>query len=68
MERPPPSARSETSIARKVGRRILQLIHAELSGEGSEVEFDVEDDPKGPRAANVVVTNAAPSNDSPLVW
>jgi len=39
MERPPP-ARSETSIARKVGRRILQLIHAELSGEGSEVEFE----------------------------
>lgn len=36
--------------------------------EGSEVEFDVEEDPKGPRAANVVVTKAAPSGDSPLVW
>ncbi|MEA3403618.1 MAG: cold-shock protein [Armatimonadota bacterium] len=36
--------------------------------EDSEVEFDVEDDPKGPRAANVVVTKAAPSEDSPFVW
>jgi CspA family cold shock protein len=36
--------------------------------EGSEVEFDVEQDPKGPRAANVVVTKAAPSTDSPFVW
>ncbi len=36
--------------------------------EGSEVEFDIEDDPKGPRAANVVVTKAAPNDDSPLVW
>jgi cold shock protein len=27
--------------------------------EGSEVEFDVEQDPKGLRAANVVVTKAA---------
>lgn len=36
--------------------------------EGSEVEFDVEQDPKGPRAANVVVTKAAPSTESPFVW
>lgn len=36
--------------------------------EGSEVEFDIEDDPKGPRAANVVVTRAAPSNEGPMVW
>jgi len=36
--------------------------------EGSEVEFDIEEDPKGPRAANVVVTQAAPSNDSPFAW
>lgn len=36
--------------------------------EGSEVEFDVEQDPKGPRAANVVVTRAAPSTESPFVW
>ena len=36
--------------------------------EGSEVEFDIEEDPKGPRAANVVVTKAAPSSDSPFVW
>jgi CspA family cold shock protein len=36
--------------------------------EDSEVEFDIEEDPKGPRAANVVVTKAAPSNDSPFVW
>ncbi|MGI5819675.1 MAG: cold-shock protein [Armatimonadota bacterium] len=36
--------------------------------EDSEVEFDIEEDPKGPRAANVVVTRAAPSDDSPFVW
>jgi len=36
--------------------------------EGSEVEFDIEEDAKGPRAANIVVTKAAPSGDSPLVW
>ena len=36
--------------------------------ETSEVEFDIEEDPKGPRAANVVVTKAAPSTDSPFVW
>lgn len=29
--------------------------------EGSEVEFDIEQDGKGPRAANVVVTKAAPA-------
>ncbi len=34
--------------------------------EGSEVEFDVEDDPKGPRAANVVVTRAAPRQDTSM--
>ncbi|MHB8995443.1 MAG: cold-shock protein [Armatimonadota bacterium] len=28
--------------------------------EGSRVEFDIEDSPKGPRATNVVVTEAAP--------
>ncbi len=36
--------------------------------EGSEVEFDVEEDPKGPRAANVVVTKAAPAQDSTTMW
>lgn len=36
--------------------------------EGSEVEFDVEEDPKGPRAANVVVTKAAPSEDATTMW
>lgn len=29
--------------------------------EGSEVEFDIEQDPKGQRAANVVVIKAAPA-------
>ncbi|MEI6500820.1 MAG: cold-shock protein [Armatimonadota bacterium] len=29
--------------------------------EGSEVEFDVEQDPKGLRAVNVMVTKAAPA-------
>jgi cold shock protein len=28
--------------------------------EGSRVEFDIEDSPKGPRATNVVVVEAAP--------
>jgi len=34
--------------------------------EGSEVEFEIEQDPKGLRAANVVVTKAAaaPRKDS----
>ncbi len=36
--------------------------------EGSEVEFDVETDAKGPRAANVIVTNAAPAGDSTTNW
>jgi CspA family cold shock protein len=36
--------------------------------EGSKVEFDVEQDPKGPRAANVVVIEAAPSKDTPNMW
>jgi CspA family cold shock protein len=36
--------------------------------EGSKVEFDVEQDAKGPRAANVVVTDAAPAADSPKMW
>lgn len=29
--------------------------------EGSVVEFDIQQDPKGPRAANVVVLEAAPA-------
>ncbi|MGC9317977.1 MAG: cold-shock protein [Armatimonadota bacterium] len=36
--------------------------------EGSEVEFDIEESPKGPRAANVVVIKAAPAQDSDIVW
>ena len=36
--------------------------------EGSEVEFDVEEDPKGPRAANVIVTKAAPADDATSTW
>jgi len=36
--------------------------------EGSEVEFDIEEDPKGPRAANVVVTKAAPAQDNSSIW
>lgn len=30
--------------------------------EGSRVEFDIENSPKGPRAANVVVIEAAPES------
>ncbi len=36
--------------------------------EGSKVEFDVEQDPKGPRAANVVVIEAGPASDSANRW
>ncbi len=36
--------------------------------EGSEVEFDIEQDPKGPRAANVIVTKAAPADDAASMW
>jgi len=36
--------------------------------EGSEVEFDVEEDPKGPRATNVVVTKAATVDTGPDIW
>jgi CspA family cold shock protein len=32
--------------------------------EGSRVQFDIEQSPKGPRAANVVLTEAAPEGDS----
>jgi len=33
------------------------------NSEDSVVEFDIEDDAKGPRAANVVVTQAAPKQE-----
>lgn len=36
--------------------------------EGSEVEFDIEQDPKGLRAANVVVTKAAPAQQKKESW
>lgn len=36
--------------------------------EGSEVQFDIEQDAKGPRAANVVVTKAAPAPDKKDMW
>ncbi len=36
--------------------------------EGSEVEFEIEESAKGPRAANVVVVKAAPSQDTDEVW
>jgi len=36
--------------------------------EGSEVEFDIEEDPKGPRATNVVVTKAAAPDAAADLW
>ncbi|MFW6437860.1 MAG: cold-shock protein [Armatimonadota bacterium] len=36
--------------------------------EGSEVEFETEDSPKGPRATEVVVIKAAPTQDDGVMW
>jgi len=36
--------------------------------EGAEVEFDVEQDAKGPRAANVVVISAPSGGDARSMW
>ncbi len=36
--------------------------------EGAKVEFDVEQDAKGPRAANIVVTEAPAAGDSANSW
>ncbi|MEA3403400.1 MAG: cold-shock protein [Armatimonadota bacterium] len=36
--------------------------------EGAEVEFEVEDDPKGPRAVDVVVISAGAGSDSADMW
>jgi CspA family cold shock protein len=36
--------------------------------EGSTVEFDVEEDAKGPRASNVVVTAAATREATEATW
>ena len=36
--------------------------------EGAKVEFGVEEDAKGPRAANVVVVEAPPAADAATQW
>ncbi|MGC9319514.1 MAG: cold-shock protein [Armatimonadota bacterium] len=36
--------------------------------EGAQVEFEVEEDPKGPRAIDVVVTSEGAGTDSPDMW
>jgi CspA family cold shock protein len=36
--------------------------------EGSEVEFEIERSPKGPRAVNVVVVKAAGQQEGGAVW
>jgi len=36
--------------------------------EGSEVEFEIEESPKGPRAAEVVVIKAASQPEGGAVW
>ena len=54
-------------IERDGGGEDVFVHYSSITGEGyrsvtenSLVEFDVQEDPKGPRALNVVVTQAAP--------
>jgi cold shock protein len=62
-------------IARSDGQDDVFVHYSAVQGdgyrtltEGSEVEFDIEQDAKGPRAANVVVTKAAPAQNTKESW
>jgi cold shock protein len=62
-------------IEREDGEDDVFVHYSSISGEGhrsltegSVVEFDIEEDAKGPRASNVVVTEAAPAGQTEQAW
>ena len=61
-------------IEREDGEDVF-VHYSSIAGEGyrslaenAEVEFEVEEDPKGPRAANVVMTKAPEAAETNLMW
>jgi cold shock protein len=62
-------------IEREDGEDDVFVHYSSISGEGyrsltegSAVEFEIETDAKGPRAANVVVTKAAAAGQAESAW
>ena len=62
-------------IEREDGEDDVFVHYSSISGEGyrsltegSVVEFEIESDAKGPRASNVVVTEAAAAGQAEAAW
>ena len=62
-------------IEREDGEDDVFVHYSSISGEGyrslaegSLVEFEIEEDAKGPRASKVVVTKAAPAGQAEAAW